>query len=48
MRKSYVYVNGEKIDMDRVEFLNIEEDASGRDLVTFNYEGKEYQSFVTS
>lgn len=47
MNKSYVYVNGEKIDVEKVEFLNIEEDISGRDLMTFIYEGKEYQSFIT-
>jgi hypothetical protein len=45
-RKSYVCVEGEWIDMDIVEFLNVEEDISGRDLITFNYNDKTYSSFV--
>jgi len=45
-RKTFIIVNGEQIDTTKVEFLNIEEDISGRDLMTFVYEGKTYQSFV--
>ena len=46
-RISMVTVKGEQIPLDDCEFLNIEEDMSGRDLVTFKYKGIEYQSFVT-
>lgn len=31
---------------DTMEFLNIEEDEMGRDLITFLYKGKEYKSLV--
>ena len=48
MKNPYVIVDGEYVHMDDVEFLNIEEDISGRDLVTFKYKGKEYQSYVCS
>lgn len=44
--ESYVIVEGEEVLLSSCEFLNIEEDISGRDLVTFNYGGKEYKSFV--
>jgi hypothetical protein len=46
-RISLVTVKGELIPLDWTEFLNIEEDISGRDLVTFKYKGIEYKSFVT-
>jgi hypothetical protein len=46
MYDSYVLVNGEEILLDDVEFLNIEEDVSGRDLVTFTYNGETKKSFV--
>ena len=46
MYDSYVLVNGEEILLDDVEFLNIEEDMSGRDLVTFTHNGETKKSFV--
>jgi hypothetical protein len=46
MYDAYVLVNGEEILLDDVEFLNIEEDISGRDLVTFEYNGEIKKSFV--
>ena len=42
----YVIVNGEKVKANDVEFVNIEEDFQGRDLLTFNYKGKQYQSYI--
>ena len=42
----YVFVKGEEIRIDNVEFLNVEEDISGRDLITFEYEGETYESYV--
>jgi hypothetical protein len=42
----YVTLDGEDIRLDNVEFLNIEEDFYGRDLVTFNYEGERHQSYI--
>lgn len=42
----YVMLNGEEIRLDNVEFLNIEEDMNGRDLVTFKHEGETRQSYV--
>jgi hypothetical protein len=47
-QSSYVSVNGQKIDIEETEFINIEEDIYGRDLMTFSYKGKEYQSYVTT
>lgn len=46
--RAFVSVNGEKIPMSQTEFITIEEDIQGRDLVTFSYKGKEYQSYVTT
>jgi hypothetical protein len=43
---SIVMVDGEQIDTNNVEFLNIEEDVHGRDMMTFNYQGKEHKSIV--
>ena len=42
----YVMLNGEEIRLDNVEFLNIEEDISGRDLVTFKHDGETHESYV--
>ncbi len=43
----HVVVQGKEIPMDDVEFLDIEEDfCTGRDIVTFNHNGKTCQSFV--
>jgi hypothetical protein len=44
----YVIVNGDKVDEQEVEFLGIEEDFQGRDLLTFNYQGKKYTSYRIS
>ena len=46
MYDSFVIVDGEEILLNNVEFLNIEEHISGRDLVTFIYNGEIKQSFV--
>lgn len=47
IRRAYVSVDGQDIPSDSVEFLDIEEDGlTGRDLMTFNYKGKKYQSLV--
>ena len=43
---SHISYNGEWIPLSEVEFVNIEEDFSGRDLITFCKDGKECQSFV--
>jgi hypothetical protein len=42
----YVIVAGEKIKASDVEFVDIEEDFQGRDLLTFKYRGKQYQSYI--
>ena len=43
----YVMLDGEEIRLNEVEFLNVEEDIiSGRDLITFMYEGETHQSYV--
>jgi len=44
--KSYVSVNGELVSMNLVEFVNIEEDFHGIDLVTFVYKGEKLQSYI--
>ena len=37
---SCVIVNGEKIPVDNIEFLDISEDIHGGDLITFMYLGE--------
>lgn len=44
---SCVIVDGNKIPVDEVEFLNIEESFDGRDLMTFLYKGERRQSYIT-
>ena len=44
-RTIYVYVDGERVNEQEVEVLNIEEDMQGRDLLTFTYKGKKYTSY---
>jgi hypothetical protein len=43
---SCVIVNGEKIPVDNVEFLDISEDIHGRDLMSFMYLGERRQSYI--
>lgn len=47
MKRSFVCIHGEWIALDECEFIDIQEDFSGRDLVTFEYKGEEYTSYVT-
>ena len=46
MKQGYVIVNGDYVSVDAVEFLDISEDITGRDLMTFIYNGETRQSFV--
>lgn len=48
MKKSWVKAGSEWVDLnsEEVEFLNVEEDQFGCDLITFEYKGAEYQSNV--
>jgi hypothetical protein len=39
-------IDGEFVPVENLETINIEEDISGRDLVTFKWKGQERQSFV--
>lgn len=43
---AHICVQGEWMPLSQVEFLDISEDIQGFDIVTFLYEGKEYQSRV--
>jgi hypothetical protein len=45
-KKSWVKAGQEWVDLNskEVEFLNIEEDVWGDDLVSFSYKGKNYKS----
>ena len=43
---AYVIINGEKVSTDDVEVLDISEDFSGRDLLTYKYKGKTYESYI--
>ena len=45
-KMSFVIVKGDRIPTEQVEFLNIEEDFDGADLMTFNYDGEQYKSRV--
>jgi len=44
--KAYVTVDGNFIQLDKCEFLDISEDMYGRDVVKFIFKGKEYESYV--
>ena len=44
--QTFVVVKGERIDVEDVEFLNIEEGIFGEDIMTFEYEGEVYESAV--
>lgn len=43
---NYVMVKGEQVDIEDVEFINIEEDMQGRDVITFGYNGEQHTSLV--
>ena len=43
---SCVIVNGQEIPVDNIEFLDISEDITGRDLMTFMHNGEKRQSYV--
>lgn len=44
---SHVLIDdGEWIPVDYTEFVNIEEDFQGYDVMTFKYKGKEYKSRI--
>lgn len=45
-RESHVLVEGEWIPVSLTTFLNISEDFQGRDVMTFEYAGKVYESLV--
>ena len=45
-KMSFVIVKGDRIPTDEVEFLNIEEDWEGADVMTFNYNGETFKSRV--
>lgn len=42
----YVTCNGQEVNVDNVEFIDIEEDLNGRDLMTFGYQGEVHKSYV--
>jgi hypothetical protein len=46
--ETYVVVDGEQYSLNYnpdIEFINVEEDISGKDLITFAYKGKIRKSF---
>jgi len=45
-RVACVIVDGDFIPVESIEVLNVEEDISGRDLLTFMWKDQEKQSFV--
>lgn len=48
--RTFVRVNDEDIPSDskKIKFIDIEEDIYGRDLMTFEYQGKTCKSYVFS
>ena len=44
----YVACSGQEVNVDDVEFIDIEEDFNGRDLMTFAYDGEVRKSYVRS
>ena len=45
-KRHQVCVDGEWIDTESVTFINIHEDIQGRDVMTFSYNGKRYESWI--
>jgi len=46
-KQSYVFIDSEEVLLSKCDFLNVEEDGlTGRDLVTFVFNGIERKSFV--
>ena len=46
-KQSYVFIDSEEVLLSKCDFLNVEEDGlTGRDLVTFVFNGVERKSFV--
>jgi hypothetical protein len=45
-KSSYVLVEGSWVPLDEVEFLNVEEDIYGRDLITFKHKNEVLKSLV--
>jgi hypothetical protein len=43
---AFVLVNGERVNVKDVETLDISEDFHGRDVLTFMYNGKRYESYI--
>ena len=44
---AHVCVRGEWMPTSCVRFLDIEEDSQGFDVMTFEFEGKQFESYVT-
>lgn len=44
---AHVCVRGEWIPASCVQFIDIEEDAQGFDVMTFEFEGQRFESYVT-
>jgi hypothetical protein len=47
-KKSWVKAGDEWIDLNKksVQFQDVAEGFDGRDIITFEYKGKQYESFV--
>ncbi len=45
-KQGYVMVDGNKISVKNVKFLDIEEDRYGVDLMTFELDGEVYKSYI--
>jgi hypothetical protein len=42
----YVLVDGNKISVKKIKFIDIEEDRFGVDLMTFEYKGRVLKSYI--
>ena len=47
LSKGYVSIKGERISVDLVEFIDIESDEFGIDVMTFCYNGETHRSYIT-
>ena len=45
-KHGFVLVDGIKISVKKVKFLDIEEGFNGADIMTFEYEGKTHKSYI--
>lgn len=45
-KQGFVLVSGNKISVNKVKFIDIEEGFNGIDIMTFEFDGQVYKSYI--